>query len=309
MSNRVSAPRTPCLIPPACWTNAKRWSEARTILRQKFETADAGITGANFLAADTGTVVVVTNEGNGDLTRLLPPVHIVVTSIEKVVPSLEDVSLLLRLLTRAATGQEITSYVTFSSGPRHTEDADGPRAFHIVLLDNGRSDILGSPMHEVLKCIRCGACLNHCPIYGAVGGHAYGTVYPGPIGAALDPALKGIAAARHLPHATSGCGRCDEVCPVKVPLTRIMRHWRNETFERGLTPPGLTRGLKLWARMARFPVLYALGGKMFASGARAFSGGQAQMKKLPLLGGWFGSRDLAAPAQKSFQSQWRSGKR
>ncbi len=283
-------------------------AEARTILRRKFETADAGITGANFLSADSGTVVVVTNEGNGDLTRLLPPVHIVVTSIEKVVPSLKEVSLLLRLLTRSATGQEITSYVTFASAPRRTADADGPKAFHVVLLDNGRSDILGGPAQDVLKCIRCGACLNHCPVYGAVGGHAYGTVYPGPIGAALDPALKGVAKTHHQPSATSVCGRCDEVCPVKVPLTRIMRHWRNEAFEKGLTPPGLSRGLKLWARVARRPGLYKFSGGLLFLGARLFSGGRARLTRVPFLDGWFSQRDLATPARKSFQSQWRARK-
>jgi L-lactate dehydrogenase complex protein LldF len=284
-------------------------AEARAILRQKFETAEAGITGANFLAADTGTAVVVTNEGNGDLTRLLPPVHIVITGIEKVVPSLEEVALLLRILPRAATGQEITSYVTFSTGPKRAADTGAPGAFHVVLLDNGRSDILGGPAHDVLKCIRCGACLNHCPVYGAVGGHAYGFVYPGPIGAALDPALDGLKAARDLPHATSACGRCDEVCPVKVPLTRIMRHWRNETFAQGLVSPGLKRGLTLWARAARSPRLYALGQRGFSIGARWIALGRARLSNLPFMGGWFASRDLAAPAKRSFQSQWRSGKR
>ncbi len=233
-------------------------AEARGILRQKFLAADAGITGANFLVAESGTAVIVTNEGNGDLTRILPPLHIVVTGIEKVVPRLDDVPILLRLLTRSATGQDITSYVTLASSPRQGDDADGPEEFHVVLVDNGRSDILGSPAHEVLKCIRCGACLNHCPVYGAVGGHAYGTVYPGPIGAALDPALDGIRDTHHLPSASSFCGRCEDVCPVKIPLTRIMRHWRNKAFEDGLTPPGMRWGLRIWGWLARAPRLYGI---------------------------------------------------
>ena len=160
-------------------------SEARAVLRKRFESADAGITGANFLIAETGTAVIVTNEGNGDLTRLLPRTHIVVTGIEKVVPALNDFAILLRLLPRSATGQEITSYVSLMSGPKRADDADGPEAFHVVLVDNGRSELLRSPVREILQCIRCGACMNHCPVYGAIGGHAYNAVYPGPLGAAL----------------------------------------------------------------------------------------------------------------------------
>src|SRR5215469_4048906 len=222
-------------------------SEARAVLRARFESADAGITGANFLIADTGSAVIVTNEGNGDLTRLLPRMHIVVAGIEKVVPRLSDMSVLLRLLTRSATGQDITSYVSIMSGPKHAGDADGPEEFHVVLLDNGRSAILNSPAAEVLQCIRCGACLNHCPVYGTVGGHAYGGTYPGPLGAALDPGLDGLAKTYHLPNASSFCGRCDSVCPVKIPLTKIMRYWRGESFSRGIPNRSFGAGLKVWA--------------------------------------------------------------
>jgi L-lactate dehydrogenase complex protein LldF len=284
-------------------------AEARGILREKFLSADAGITGANFLIAETGSAVIVTNEGNGDLTRLLPPLHIVVTGIEKVVGTPDEASTLLRLLTRSATGQAITSYVTFASGPHHNGDADGPRAFHVVLVDNGRSEILGGPAHEVLKCIRCGACLNHCPVYGVVGGHAYGAVYPGPIGAALDPALEGIAQTHHLPDASSFCGRCEEVCPVKIPLTRIMRHWRFEAFENGLSGRGMRRGLKIWAWFARSPARYRFASRAAAAIAGILAGRRAKLNSLPYLRGWFGTRDLAVPAKQSFQAQWRSGKR
>jgi L-lactate dehydrogenase complex protein LldF len=280
--------------------------EARAVMRRHFHSADAGITGANFLVAETGSAIVVTNEGNGDLTRLLPRMHIVVAGIEKIVPSLADAAVLLRLLTRSATGQEITSYVTFASGPRREGDADGPEEFHVVLLDNGRSALLGSPIAEVLNCIRCGACLNHCPIYGAIGGHAYGTVYPGPIGAALNPAMLGLPAVKHLPSASSFCGRCEEVCPVKIPLTRIMRHWRKEGFARGLDARGFASGLKLWAFTARHPILYrgamAAGRSFLRMRARA-----GKIARLPFLSGWFATRDLAAPARRSFQQQW--GKR
>jgi L-lactate dehydrogenase complex protein LldF len=283
--------------------------EARAILRQKFLAADAGITGANFLIAESGTAVIVTNEGNGDLTRLLPPAHIVVTGIEKVVASAKDAALLLRLLTRSATGQNITSYVTFANGPRQAEDADGPKEFHVVLVDNGRSEILGGPAHDVLKCIRCGACLNHCPVYGAVGGHAYGTVYPGPIGAALDPALDGIRDTYHLPSASSFCGRCEDVCPVKIPLTQIMRHWRTKAFKSSLNPVGLRWSLKIWGLLARRPSVYGFAAGLTARTINLLAGGRKNLRFLPLARGWFASRDLSVPPGKSFQTQWRAGKR
>ncbi len=281
-------------------------AEARGIMRHHFEAADAGITGANFLVAESGTAIVVTNEGNGDLTRLLPKLHIVVTGIEKVVPTLGYASVLLRLLTRAATGQDITSYVTFSSSPRKSEDADGPSEFHVVLVDNGRSRLLASPVWEVLKCIRCGACLNHCPVYGAVGGHAYGAVYPGPIGAALNPGLEGAAKHPDLPQASSFCGRCDEVCPVKIPLTRTMRHWRNEAFQQGLGSPAIVRGLRLWAYLAEHPVFYRLSSRVARIALRLIAGRKGSLAKLPYLQGWFGARDLPRPAKASFQAQWKA---
>jgi L-lactate dehydrogenase complex protein LldF len=279
-------------------------AEARAVMRRHFEAADAGITGANFLVAETGTAIIVTNEGNGDLTRLLPRTHIVITSIEKVVPTLADASVLLRLLTRSATGQEITSYVTFASGPKRASDADGPSGFHVVLLDNGRSALLNSPVAEVLNCIRCGACLNHCPVYGAVGGHAYGTVYPGPIGAALMPGLAGLKQAQDLPQASSFCGRCEAVCPVKIPLTRIMRHWRNASFASGVTPWPARAALKLWAFLALRPSLYRRAASVSAFLLRRRARG-GRIQTLPAFRGWFAERDLAAPARESFQSQWR----
>jgi L-lactate dehydrogenase complex protein LldF len=280
-------------------------AEARAIMRGHFEAADAGITGANFLVAETGTAIIVTNEGNGDLTRLLPKTHIVVTSIEKVVPSLYDVSILLRLLTRSATGQDITSYVSLMSGPKRKADADGPEAFHVVLADNGRSALLNSPAREVLLCIRCGACMNHCPVYGVVGGHAYGAVYPGPLGAALDPGLDGIAKTYDLPNASSFCGRCDAVCPVKIPLTRIMRYWRNEAFARGLQSGWFNLGLSFWGAFARRPRLYRFAATIGARVLRQAAGRNGRVRSFPLLRGWFEARDLAKPARRSFQSQWR----
>jgi len=279
-------------------------AEARAVLRQRFESADAGITGANFLIAETGSAMVVTNEGNGDLTRLLPKTHIIVTGIEKVIPSLNDAALLLALLTRSATGQHISSYVTIATGPKRKEDTDGPEDFHVVLVDNGRSALLGTPAHEALACIRCGACLNHCPVYGAVGGHAYGAVYPGPIGAALDPGLEGLRTAHHLPQASSFCGRCETVCPVKIPLTRIMRHWRTLSFEQGIGHRGFMLGLRLWGFTALHPRLYRRAAG-FAGRVLRMRSVNGRISRLPILRAWFAFRDLPAPAQRTFQSQWK----
>ena len=224
-------------LPPDRPLNERRelLEEARAVLRNHFLTADVGITGANFLVAETGTSVMVTNEGNGDLTHTLPSVHIVVTSIEKMTPNLNDVTTLLRLLARSATGQEISSYTTFSTGPKRDGDLDGPDEYHVVLLDNGRSEMLGSSFKEALRCIRCSACLNHCPVYEAIGGHAYGWVYQGPIGSVLTPQLIGVKEAGHLPNASSFCGKCEEVCPMNIPLPKMMRYWRDKEFEQHLS--------------------------------------------------------------------------
>ncbi|HRD78545.1 MAG TPA: LutB/LldF family L-lactate oxidation iron-sulfur protein, partial [Hyphomicrobiaceae bacterium] len=221
--------------------------EAREVLRQKYLQAQVGITGANFLVAETGSSVIVTNEGNGDLTQSLAKVHVAIASIEKIVPTLEDVSTIVRLLARSATGQEISTYTTFSTGPRRPGDPDGPEQYHVVVLDNGRTEMLASPMREALRCIRCGACMNHCPVYGAIGGHAYGWVYPGPIGSVLTPALIGVKTAGNLPNASTFCGRCESVCPMKIPLPKLMRDWREAEFAQGLTSGTARTGLKLWS--------------------------------------------------------------
>ena len=218
-------------------------AEARAMLRSRFLAADVGITGANFLVAETGTSIIVTNEGNGDLTQTLPKIHIVLAWLEKVVPTLEDAATILRVLARSATGQEMSVYTTVSTGPRRPDDLDGPEQYHVVLLDNGRSRMLGSEFHDMLRCIRCGACLNHCPVYHAVGGHAYGWVYSGPIGAVLTPSLLGIEEAGHLPNASTFCGRCESVCPMRIPLPKMMRHWREREFE----PPPVAAGGTLGA--------------------------------------------------------------
>ncbi len=283
--------------------------EARHVLRQRFLDADVGITGANFLVAETGSTIIVTNEGNGDLTQTLPRVHIVLTGIEKVVPTLEDATLMLRLLARSATGQEFTSYTTFSTGPRRPDDLDGPHEFHVVLLDNGRSAMLGGEFQDMLRCIRCAACINHCPVYGAVGGHAYGWVYPGPMGSVLTPALVGLDEAHHLPNASTLCGRCESVCPMRIPLPKMLRHWREREFERHLQPSRSSRGLKLWAWLARRPAAYRLATGAAMGLLRALGKKEGSLKSLPLAQGWTEARDLPAPEGRSFMSQWASGRR
>ena len=279
-------------------------AEARKILREKFVAADVGITGANFLIAETGSTVIVTNEGNGDLTQTLPKAHIVLGSIEKVVPTLEDAATILRLLARSATGQEFSVYTTFSTGPRRAEDPDGPGAFHVVILDNGRSRMLGTAFQEMLRCIRCGACLNHCPVYGAIGGHAYGWVYPGPMGAVLTPWLVGLEQARDLPNASTFCGKCEAVCPMRIPLPKLMRLLREEEYERKLSPPAARWAVSLWAFAARRPALYHLGASFAARLLGALGGRSGRFRSLPLAKGWTAGRDFPAPQGRSFQSLW-----
>ena len=283
--------------------------EARIMLRDKFLAADVGITGANFLIAETGSSVIVTNEGNGDLTQLLPRVHIVIASIEKIVPTLEDASTILRLLARSATGQEITSYTTFSTGPRRQRDPDGPQAYHVVLLDNGRSDMLGTEFQDMLRCIRCGACLNHCPVYAAVGGHAYGWVYPGPMGAVLTPQLIGIHEGAHLPNASTFCGRCQAVCPMNIPLPKMMRHWRERDFLQQSATSAPKLALRAWAYLARRPALYRLAADLQGRALSLFAGRKRRFSRIPLARGWTEHRDLPAPAPKTFLSQWQDRER
>ena len=280
-------------------------AEARRILRQRYLAADVGITGANFLIAETGSAITVTNEGNAELTQGLPRTHIVVASLEKVVPTVEDAFTLLRLLARSATGQEFSTYTTVMTGPKRPDDLDGPEQLHVVLLDNGRSQMLGNELREMLRCIRCGACMNHCPVYLATGGHAYGWVYPGPMGAVLTPQLIGIEQAWPLPNASTFCGRCEEVCPVRIPLPKLMRYWREEQFRRQLTPAAARYGLGVWAFLAKRPALYRFAASVATRGLRLLSRA-GRLRWAPLAGGWTGSRDLPAPQGPTFMSQWRA---
>ena len=278
--------------------------EARQILRRKYAEADIGVTGANFLIAETGSSVIVTNEGNGDLTQLLGKCHVVLASIEKLVPTLEDTAQILRILARSATGQDMSVYTTLSTGPKREADLDGPEEYHVILLDNGRSNMLGTEFEEMLRCIRCGACMNHCPVYHAVGGHSYGWVYPGPMGAVLTPSLIGVDKSGHLPNASTFCGRCESVCPMRIPLPKMMRHWREKEFESHLQPRTQRAGLGVWAFFARRPALYRAAVSMAMPLLKLAAGRKRRFASLPLAGGWTKWRDLPAPEGRSFMQQY-----
>lgn len=271
--------------------------EARNVLREKYFEADVGITGANFLVAETGTVAIVTNEGNADLCRILPKTHIVVTSMEKVIPSLNDLSLFLRLLARSASGQEMTSYTTLLSGPRGDDEDEGPASFHVIVLDGGRSKLLGTENQEILRCIKCGACMNSCPVYMSVGGHTYGWVYPGPIGAAINPVLNGMKEMVHNYQASTFCGACEVACPVKIPLVKIFRNWREIAFEKGYSS---TFSVRVWGFIATRPGLYRVLMGLAIPVAKGLAGKKGFLKSLPFFGGWFKGRTLSAPEGKRF---------
>ncbi len=288
--------------------HASMMAEARSVLREKYFQAEVGITGANMLIAETGQSIIVTNEGNGDLSQSLPRVHIVLASIEKVVPTLEDSATILRLLGRSATGQDITVYTTFSSGPRRSEDPDGPEEYHVVLLDNGRTDMLGSEFQDMLRCIRCAACMNHCPVFQSVGGHAYGWVYPGPMGAVLTPSLIGVEKGGQLPNASTFCGRCESVCPMRIPLPKMMRNWREREFEKHLSPQAVRGGLGVWGFFATRPGLYRIFARLGATALGLFAGKKGKASSLPLAGGWTDHRDFPAPEGGTFVDLWAKNK-
>ena len=233
--------------------------EARLYLRQKFIEADMGITGANFAIAETGTLAIVTNEGNGRMCSSLPRVHVVVVGIEKVVPTVDDFSTLVQMLPRSTGGQRISTYVHLMGGPASADDDDGPEAMYVILLDNGRSRIYGSEYTEVLACIRCGSCLNSCPVYQNVGGHAYGGVYSGPIGAVINPLLNGLDQASPLPHASSLCGSCKAACPVDIDLPDMLLRLRSDLVTAHQADPVVSAAIKGWAASMQSRALYNIG--------------------------------------------------
>ena len=275
--------------------------EARKVLRTHYLSADMGISGGNFFVAETGSVVLVTNEGNATLTTTLPKVHVAISGLEKIVPTLEDVATLMRLLPRSATGQSISNYVDILTGTKGAGEFHGAEHMYFVIVDAGRSGVLAGELKEALRCIRCGACMNHCPVYQNIGGHSYGWVYPGPIGSILTPAYIGIENALDLPQASTMCNQCGVVCPVKIPLPDLQRKLREQQFDRHLRPWSERLGLRLWSWLAGKPVLFAFATRV---GARilAWMGGRERLiHKLPLGSGWTDGRDMPAPAGKTFR--------
>jgi L-lactate dehydrogenase complex protein LldF len=285
--------------------------EARQVLRSHFLSADMGITGGNFLIAETGTVALVTNEGNEGMCTIMPPkVHVVITGVEKILPTLDDVATLMRLLPRSATGQPISNYFSLLTGPRRAGDLDGPEHMYYVIVDGGRTGLLGGDFEEMLRCIRCGACMNHCPVYQKIGGHAYGWVYPGPMGSVLTPSYTGIENALDLPHAATLCGQCEVVCPVKIPLPELLRKLREKQFDRGLRPWYERAALMGWGWAARNPSLYRAGSRVAARVLKWMGGDKARIRSMPLAGGWTDHRDLpASRTGKTFMEMYRASKR
>ncbi len=283
--------------------------EAREALRPHFLSADLGISGGNFLIAETGSGAVVTNEGNGRMVTTLPRVHVCITGIEKVIPTLEDFATLLRLLTRSATGQPISNYVSVFTGAKGAGDLDGPEHMYFILVDGGRTNLVGGDMQEMLRCIRCGACMNHCPVYKTVGGHAYGWVYPGPMGAVLTPAYVGLENALDLPHAATLCNQCGVVCPVRIPLPELLRKLREQQVERGLRPKSEMLGIRVWSWVAQRPRLYAFATRWAARVLRLLGGRTGRIRRLPLAGGWTAGRDFLAPQGRTFRDLYRKRRR
>jgi L-lactate dehydrogenase complex protein LldF len=283
--------------------------EAREILRPHFLSADMGVTGGNFVIAESGSVAVVTNEGNEGMCTIVPPkVHVVVTGIEKVLPTLSDLATIMRLLPRSATGQSISNYFSLLTGPRASDEKDGPEHMYFVLVDAGRTKLVGTEFEEMLRCIRCGACMNHCPVYQKIGGHSYGWVYPGPMGSVLTPSYIGVENALDLPQASTLCGECHVVCPVKIQLPDLLRKLREKQFEGKMRPGFEYMAFAIWAFMAKRPTLYRIATQMATRVLKIMGGSRKLISRLPLAGGWTDNRDMPAPAGKTFRELYRDRK-
>ena len=280
--------------------------EARAVLRDHYLTADMGLSGGNFFVAESGSVVLVTNEGNATLTTTLPRVHVAISGIEKVVPTLEDVATLLRLLPRSATGQSISNYVDILTGVKGAGEFHGAEHMYFILVDSGRSAVLASDVREALRCIRCGACMNHCPVYQNIGGHSYGWVYPGPIGSILTPMYVGLENAHDLPSASTLCNQCGVVCPVRIPLPDLQRKLREKSFERALKPWPERAGVKVWAWFAMHPRWYSAVSRFGVRMLAALGGRDRVIRRLPLGGGWTDGRDMPAPPGRTFRELYRA---
>ena len=282
--------------------------EARGQLRQHYLTADMGISGGNFFVAETGSVVLVTNEGNATLTTTLPKVHVAISGLEKIVPTLEDVATLMRLLTRSSTGQSVSNYVDVLTGVKGEGEFHGVEHMYFIIVDSGRTSVLASDVKEALRCIRCGACMNHCPVYHVIGGHAYGWVYPGPIGSILTPMYVGLPNAVDLPFASTMCNQCGVVCPVKIPLPDLQRKLREQAFARRLRPWYERLGLKAWGWIAARPGLYAIATRIGVRVLKTMGGHERMIHRLPLGGGWTDGRDMPAPAGRTFRDLYKESR-
>jgi L-lactate dehydrogenase complex protein LldF len=276
---------------------------ARKALREDFLQADMGISGGNFLAADTGTLALIENEGNIRLCTSVPRVHVAFVGIEKLLPRMEDLSAFIQLTTRAATGAPIGNYVSLLQGPRRADEPDGPDELHVVLVDNGRTRLLADERAwEALRCVRCGACLNICPVYRQTGGHAYGWAYSGPIGAILAPAYLGLEEAMPLPFASSLCGACADVCPVRIPIPDLLVYWRERAVEAGLTGRSELWAMRAYATAAERPRLFGVAGHLLRHVPWEMGG-----RALPVLRGWTAERSAPRPSPRSFGAMWKEG--
>ncbi|MDR4889525.1 LutB/LldF family L-lactate oxidation iron-sulfur protein [Fredinandcohnia sp. QZ13] len=280
---------------------------ARESLRQEFLQADIGITGCNFAVAETGSITLVTNEGNADLVAALPKTQVVVMGMERLVPTFEEMEVLVGMLTRSAVGQKLTSYITTLTGPREEGDVDGPEDFHLVIVDNGRSNILGTEFQSVLQCIRCAACINVCPVYRHVGGHSYGSIYPGPIGVVLTPLLGGYDDHKELPYASTLCGACTDACPVKIPLHQLIHKHREVIVEReGRAPVSEKLLMKAFGFGASSPSLYQMGSKLAPTLTKPITNGDKITKGVGMLKEWTDVRDFPAPNKERFRDWFKN---
>ncbi|USK45889.1 LutB/LldF family L-lactate oxidation iron-sulfur protein [Cytobacillus oceanisediminis] len=280
---------------------------AREMLRHEYLTADVGITGCNFAVAETGSITLVTNEGNADLVTALPKTQITVMGMERLVPTYEEMEVLVSMLTRSAVGQKLTSYITVLTGPKEELDVDGPEEFHLVIVDNGRSSILGGEFHSILQCIRCAACVNVCPVYRHVGGHSYGSIYSGPIGAVLSPLLGGYDDYKELPYASTLCGACTEACPVKIPLHELLHKHRQVIVEKeGRAPISEKMTMKAFGLGAASPSLYKLGSKLAPAAMNPFTAGDKITKGPGPLKAWTEIRDFPAPNKERFRDWFKN---
>jgi L-lactate dehydrogenase complex protein LldF len=285
---------------------------ARRVLREEFINADMGISGCNFAVAETGSITTCTNEGNGRLCTTMPRIHVAVVGIERIVPTVHDLGVMLQVLARSATGQNLTVYTNVVNGARGAgtdrAEGDGPEQLHVVLVDNGRTGVLGSEQAEILYCIRCGACLNTCPVFQQIGGHAYGAVYPGPVGAVLTPSLQGLEHFNDLPQASTLCGACREVCPVRIDIPRMLLSLRAKSVDTGRSPAWVGLGIHALRAVSVRPALFRWAGAM-AARATGLLATDRWIRRMPgHLSAWTKTRDFPALAPVSFQDRWRARK-